>query len=199
MRSRQREATAAAILDAAEEELAKRGLNTATMNDIAAAAGVAVGTLYNHFKDRDALLAALLQERRAGLIAVMEEFLEQPSSGDFATDLRALVNLMGGYFEKNRRFHMILHQLEFGLNTAAYPETAACTPKMKAEMHLRLDKLIKRGVKMKALRPELAEYYPTLLLGMMRSMRFRLVELGRSDERLPLDEVVHFFMHGAAA
>jgi AcrR family transcriptional regulator len=199
LRSRQREATATVILDAAEEEFAMRGINTATMNDIAAGAGVAVGTLYNHFKDRDALLAALLQDRRANLITVMDEFLEQPSSGDFATDLKELVNRMGGYFEQNRRFHIILHQLEYGLNTATYPETAACTPRMKGEMHLRLEKLIKRGLKMKALRPEMAEFYPTLLLGMMRAMRFRLVELGRTEERLPLDDIVRFFMQGAAA
>ena len=199
LRSRQREATSAVILDAAEEEFAQRGLNIATMNDIAAAAGVAVGTLYNHFKDRDALLAALLKERRSNLIAVMDEVLEQPSSGDFATDLKELVDRMGGYFEQHRRFHMILHQLEFGLNTANYPETAACSPKMRGEMHLRLEKLIKRGLKMKALRPEMAEFYPTLLMGMMRSMRFRLVDQGRAEERLPLDEILHFFMHGAAA
>src|SRR2546423_943118 len=91
LRERQREATAAAILEAAEDEFFKRGINTATMNDIAAAAGVAVGTLYNHFKDRDALLQALLLERRTGLVAVMDEFLDQPSSGDFAADLRGMV------------------------------------------------------------------------------------------------------------
>src|SRR3954471_24804261 len=87
LRSRLREATSAAILDAAEETFAQKGLASATMNDIAAAAGVAVGTLYNHFKDRDALLATLLQDRRAGLLDAMDGFLEQPSSGDFATDL----------------------------------------------------------------------------------------------------------------
>ncbi|MDB4966385.1 MAG: TetR family transcriptional regulator [Myxococcales bacterium] len=198
LRSRLREATSAAIIDAAEGTFAERGLNTATMNEIAAAAGVAVGTLYNHFKDRDALLAALVEERRSALLEVMDEFLDQPSSGDFASDLKELVHRMGGFFDQHRRFHQILHQLESGLNTAQYPETAACSPKMRGELHLRLEKIVKRGVKTKALRPEFAEYYPTLLLGMLRSMRMRLLELGKLDERLPVDEIVRFFMHGAA-
>jgi AcrR family transcriptional regulator len=197
LRTRLREATSAAILDAAEETFATKGLSVATMNDIAAAAGVAVGTLYNHFKDRDALLAALLQDRRADLLDVMDGYLDQPSSGDFATDLKGLVHSIGGYFEQHRRFHVILHQLDYGLNSAHYPATANCSPQMREEMHLRLEKLIKRGVKMKALRPEIAEYYPTLLLGMLRSMRVRLSELGRFDEKLPLDEIVRFFMQGA--
>jgi len=168
------------------------------MNDIAARAGVAVGTLYNHFKDRDALLAELLEARRSGLLAVMDEFLDQPSSGDFRTDLMELVARMGGYFEAHRRFHIILHQLEYGANLGNYPTTAASSPKLKREMYLRLDKLIKRGLKMKALRPALAEYYPGLLMGILRSMRVHMAETG-TDEHMPLDEVVRFFMEGAKA
>lgn len=198
LRTRLREATAAAILDAAEEVFAEKGLHAAHMNDIAARAGVAVGTLYNHFKDRDALLTALLNERRAELLAVMDEFLDQPSSGDFRADLRALVLRMGGYLEQRQRFHQILHQSEMGQNLAAYPETAASAPQMKREMYVRLEKLIKRGLKQKALRPELAPYYPGLLMGILRSMKIHMTEHG-THERMPLDEVVRFFMEGAQA
>jgi AcrR family transcriptional regulator len=169
------------------------------MNEIATRAGVAVGTLYNHFKDRDALLTALLEARRAGLLAVMDEFLEQPSSGNFSRDLEELMRRMGGYFDQHRRFHHILHQLEYGLHQANYPGTASGAPAMRREVHVRLDKLIKRGLKLKALRPEMAEYYPTLLLGIVRSLRTRLIELDRGEDPLPIDELVRFFMHGAGA
>jgi len=199
LRTRLREATAAAILDAAEEIFSDNGLNAAHMNDIAARAGVAVGTLYNHFKDRDALLAALLDARRTGLLAAMDEFLDQPSSGDFATDLKGLVHCMGGYLEQHRRFHMILHQMEFAVSLAAYPVTASGAAQRKRDIYLRLEKLIKRGLKMKALRPELAEYYPGLLLGILRSMKVHQAECGRDEQRMPLDEVVRFFMQGAGA
>jgi hypothetical protein len=33
----------------------------------------------------------------------------------------------------------------------------------------------------------------------LRSMRFHLVDQGKVDERLPLDEIVTFFMQGAGA
>jgi len=195
LRTRLREATASAILEAAEEVFAEKGLNAGHMNDIATAAGVAVGTLYNHFEDRDALLSALLEMRRAGLLSVMDEFLAQPSSGVFGTDLKELVHRMGGYFERHRRFHHILHQMEYGAGPA-YPHTAASTPRFKRDVHARLEKLIQRGVKQKALRPELAEFYPSLLMGILRSMRVHLRECG-SDEHMPLDEVVRFFLRGA--
>lgn len=198
LRTRLREATAAAIIAAAEQVFAEKGLHAAHMNDIAAHAGVAVGTLYNHFKDRDALLLALLSDRRAELLAIMDEFLEQPSSGDFRAELLELVNRMGGYLERNQRFHHILHQSELGQNLAAYPCTAASAPAMKHELYQRLEKMIQRGLSQGALRPKLASYYPSLLMGILRSMRIHMAETGVADH-LPIDELVRFFMEGAQA
>src|SRR4051812_42124777 len=102
LRTRLREATAAAILEAAEQIFAEKGIENGHMNDIAAVAGVAVGTLYNHFKDRDALLTELLQARREGLLALMDDFLEQPPSDNFRADLHDLVGRMGRYFDEHR-------------------------------------------------------------------------------------------------
>jgi hypothetical protein len=112
--------------------------------------------------------------------------------------LTELVRRMGGYFERNRRFHRIMHRLEYGLNPDAFPETAACAPQMRREMYVRIEKLIKRGLKQKALRPALAEYYPYLLMGIFRSLKLHQAENG-VDGPLPLDEVVRFFMEGAEA
>jgi AcrR family transcriptional regulator len=52
-----------AILDAAEEELAASGFHAARVQDIAARAGVAVGTFYNHFETKEDVLVALLDLR----------------------------------------------------------------------------------------------------------------------------------------
>lgn len=196
LRSRQREQTSAAILDAAEELFADKGLANVHMNDIAAKVGVAVGTLYNHFKDRDSLLAALLESRRGELLARMDAFLDQPSSGNFRTDLTGLVTQMGAFFEEHKRFHIILHRLEWGLHQGTYPETAACAPAMKREMFLRMDKLIKRGIKQKALRPDLSDYYAYLLMGILRSIRLYNID-NDIDGYLPMEQLVRFFMDGA--
>jgi AcrR family transcriptional regulator len=198
LRERLRGQTSAAILDAAEEVFADKGLANAHMNDIATKAGVAVGTLYNHFEDRDALLAALITQRRTDLIGRMDAFLDAPPSGDFRTDLTGLVQTIGSFFEEHRRFHVILHRMEWGLHQATYPNTAACAPEMKRELHARMEKLIKRGIKQKALRPALADYYAYLLMGILRSIRLYNVEHD-IDGFVPLDEVVSFFMEGAGA
>jgi AcrR family transcriptional regulator len=68
LKDRLRDVTSAAILEAAEAVLLERGLE-APMELIAVRAGVAVGTLYNHFKDRRALVTALLDAHRARIRA----------------------------------------------------------------------------------------------------------------------------------
>ena len=51
------------ILDAAERIMAERGVAGLSMNDVAEAAGVGVGTLYRRFGDRAGLAYALLDEQ----------------------------------------------------------------------------------------------------------------------------------------
>jgi AcrR family transcriptional regulator len=50
------------VLGAAEELLARKGYEATSMAEIAAAAGVGVGTLYHHFPDKRALLLALIDD-----------------------------------------------------------------------------------------------------------------------------------------
>ena len=52
-----------AILDAAREAFAERGVSRVCMEDVARAAGVGKGTLYRHFPNKGLLCQALLDER----------------------------------------------------------------------------------------------------------------------------------------
>ena len=57
----------AAIIQAAAELFAERGFDAATMTDIAARSGTAIGSLYRFFPGKDALAQALLERYRDGL------------------------------------------------------------------------------------------------------------------------------------
>ena len=73
LRDRLRQSTRDAILAAAATTFNGRDANAVRMEDIAAAAGVAVGTLYNYFRDRNALVAAVLQARTQGLLDALDD------------------------------------------------------------------------------------------------------------------------------
>jgi AcrR family transcriptional regulator len=53
----------AGILDAAAQLVAEHGLHAVTMVGVARRAGVAKATVYNHVRDRDELVAALLADQ----------------------------------------------------------------------------------------------------------------------------------------
>jgi AcrR family transcriptional regulator len=59
--------TRAALLDGAVRAVAAHGVRRSTMADIASLAGVAKATLYNHFRTKEAVFAAVLDARVRGL------------------------------------------------------------------------------------------------------------------------------------
>ena len=67
------------ILDAATELLRRHGYRRVTIDDVAAAAGVGKGTVYLHWKTREALFWAALQRETARLLeAVLRDLVETP-------------------------------------------------------------------------------------------------------------------------
>ncbi len=60
------------VLEAAKSVFAERGAN-ATLNDVARAAGVGVGTVYRKFPDKEALLDALFDDKISALVRLADE------------------------------------------------------------------------------------------------------------------------------
>ncbi|MEU6375919.1 helix-turn-helix domain-containing protein [Streptomyces sp. NPDC046909] len=73
------------ILEAAREQITLHGPD-AGMDQIAAAAGVAVGTLYRHFPTKNDLVSAVIQEYLGHVAEVAEAARERLASGARAMD-----------------------------------------------------------------------------------------------------------------
>jgi AcrR family transcriptional regulator len=104
MRLRARAAAATAILEAAEEVAAARGLEATSTAAIAERAGIAVGTLYNYFPDRDALIAALFKLRREALLPRLVAAAEAAEHLPFEERLRAYLAGAARAFDEFRPF-----------------------------------------------------------------------------------------------
>src|SRR3954471_11769353 len=68
------------LLAAAEDEFAEHGL-AASVADIARRAGVAKGTVFRHFATKDDLIAAIVSDDLAALVAVAERLAAAPDPG----------------------------------------------------------------------------------------------------------------------
>jgi AcrR family transcriptional regulator len=64
-----RAATIALILNEARRLFAERGFEAASIDDIAAAAGVAKGAVYHHFESKEAVFQRVLEDIQAALLA----------------------------------------------------------------------------------------------------------------------------------
>jgi AcrR family transcriptional regulator len=82
-------ATRQRILDAAGHLFAAKGFEASTTRDIADAAGIASGTLFNYFTTKETVLASLAAEALAG--AHRDPAGDTAAAGSFEEDLFALV------------------------------------------------------------------------------------------------------------
>jgi len=62
----------AAILAAALDEFSARGFEAARLDDVAKRAGVAKGTIYLYFRDKESLFQELIRDMLAPLVAIIE-------------------------------------------------------------------------------------------------------------------------------
>jgi AcrR family transcriptional regulator len=76
------------ILKAARERFSEVGFEAATTREIAAAAGIAVGTLFNYFPSKEAIVMAMAAE---ALDKARRRFEESPRGESLEEDLFALI------------------------------------------------------------------------------------------------------------
>jgi AcrR family transcriptional regulator len=89
-RSRDPDATREKLLNAAFEEIYRRGFQAASLDTILAKAGVTKGALYHHFPDKASLGYAVVDEVVKGLLLKRWGVLEPPT-GDPVTALQRIL------------------------------------------------------------------------------------------------------------
>ncbi|HVZ89562.1 MAG TPA: TetR/AcrR family transcriptional regulator [Polyangia bacterium] len=197
MRERFKETTLQAVLAAAEEVFADAGLHAAHMGEIAERAGVAVGTLYNHFADREALLAGLAEARFKELLANIDGALKASADRPFRERARALVVAMLNYYERHQKFMRIFLQGETGRYERTFPTISGAMKHKMTEIGARVEKLIDQGVREKAVRSDYSDLAPFFLIGMMRALVMRHVIHGRGDGMaVEADRLLTAFLSG---
>src|SRR5215218_270341 len=99
------------IRDAAMRVIARKGMASATMQEIADEAGIAKGTIYLYFRDRDDLVEKTFDSAMSALHKRVDEALE--TEGSFEAKLRAVVAAQIRFFEANREFFRLYLSLRY--------------------------------------------------------------------------------------
>lgn len=201
LRERFRETTVQAILAAAEEVFADAGLHAAHMGEIAARAGVSVGTLYNHFADREALLGGLADARFTELLTHLDSTLEQSADRPFGERLEALVTGLLSHWERHRKFMQIVMQGESGRYHKTFPTAYGTMRDKMRELYSRIEQVTSQGLREQAIRAEVADLAPFFLMAMVRSLLIRNLILDDAERGLASEggRLLQAFLHGVGS
>jgi AcrR family transcriptional regulator len=99
------------IQEAAMRVIARKGMAAATMKEIADEAGIAKGTIYLYFHDRDDLVEKTFERA----ISQLHDSLALAIGAEttFEGRLRSIIRTKLGYFDQNREFFRLYSSLRF--------------------------------------------------------------------------------------
>ena len=101
-------ATVEVILDATVRIFENEGAEAATTSRIAEVAGVSVGTLYQYFGSRDAVLDALQDREFERATTMMQNVLANPDGASHRTIARSVVEGLLGLYRAAPALHRVL-------------------------------------------------------------------------------------------
>jgi AcrR family transcriptional regulator len=145
------------ILAAAADLLSERGLDV-TLDDVARAAGVGVGTVYRRFPDKESLIEELFRDRIDAMVRLAEQALTEPDPWQaFVTYLETATEMMAA--------NIGLRQL---LMFATYGKDRVCYA--RDQMRPVVSRLIERAQASGDLRPDLDASDVKLIAYMLASV-----------------------------
>jgi AcrR family transcriptional regulator len=104
------QATVEAILTATTRILTERGYDQFTTNRVAELAGVSIGSLYQYFPNKEALIFALGEHHANEMVQLAQHHLEGLEDSSIPEVLRQIVKAALAAHAVNPKLHRVLHE-----------------------------------------------------------------------------------------
>jgi AcrR family transcriptional regulator len=103
-------ATVDAILEATARVLRRDGYDKLSTNRVAVEAGVSIGSLYQYFPNKEALVAALIDRHRGEMMRIFFERMAEVAGASVAEAVRVLVRALVEAQATDPRLHRMLYE-----------------------------------------------------------------------------------------
>jgi AcrR family transcriptional regulator len=104
------QATVEAILSATTHILTEDGYNRLTTNRVAERAGVSIGSLYQYFPNKEALIFALAEHHANEMVQLAQHHLKELSDRTIPEVLRQIIKAALAAHAVNPKLHRVLHE-----------------------------------------------------------------------------------------
>jgi AcrR family transcriptional regulator len=185
-----------AILDAAEDVGATQGIAAASLQAIALRAGVAVGTLYNYFEDRQELVDGMFARRRAELFDAIEGAARAHDGAPFVQQLDAFLRTVFEFFDQRRAFLRLALEAAEARPPLVRGKDGKRRPAMQ-QLEAHAERIVQVGIGEGRVRAGAPRLYAAVLASVMRGV---LVDRSQSDGELKdaAEVVAELFLKGAS-
>jgi len=140
------------IQEATMRVIARKGMAAATMQEIAEEAGVAKGTIYLYFRDRDELVEKTFENAITQLHDRIDEAMN--AVGSFEEKLRRMLTAKMRFFQENREFFRLYMSLRYpeGNPQQQRRQKSHCQPRYQSRVE-QFAALLQQGMDAGELRP----------------------------------------------
>lgn len=176
------------ILDAVDRVSKSAGFEHLTMDKVAEEAGIAKGTIYKYFSDKDDLLHALFAQSFDGLILEASRVSEK--EGMVKDLILEFANTLENFSDANRDLIIQLHKANYKEKHEAR-ETEIMTCFM-----LSFENILRTGIARGELREIDTKKLSLLFFGMLHHAFFADMHMAGCMEKIPLGFVIDVFLNG---
>ena len=184
------------IFKAAEHLFAVKGYHKATIRDIAKEAQYAIGTVYLHFKDKEDLYFALLEEKLKSLIFISKEKTGQTKGAKEKLEICVQESL--NFFENNQNFFQIF----ISEQNDTIAERKVMGSSIGAEMDQYMVDLIKYAQSHGVISRDFnAEQIADVFVSILKTISLKWLKKKSSEKESLIafsDVIIRLFLNGAA-
>ncbi|WP_339324931.1 TetR/AcrR family transcriptional regulator [Paenibacillus sp. FSL W8-0194] len=180
------------ILDAALKVIAENGFHGSQISKIAKEAGVADGTIYLYFKNKEDILISLFQERLGNLVGMFHSSIKESTTAEDA--LRKVCEIHFNELENNVNLAYVT-QIELRQSSLELRKAIGLVVKPYIQL---IEHIVERGMAEGAFRKDLdAKLTRLLIFGAMDEVVTSWLISGRKYSlSAQVDKTVEFFLRG---
>ncbi|AOZ91823.1 TetR/AcrR family transcriptional regulator [Paenibacillus crassostreae] len=180
------------ILEAALKVIAENGFHGSQISKIAKEAGIADGTVYLYFKNKEDILISLFQQRLGDLVSMFNNSVQEANSADEA--LRKICEIHFTELEQNVNLAYVT-QIELRQSSLELRKAIGLSVKPYIQL---IEKILIQGVQEGSFRPDLDIKLTRLLLfgGMDEVVNSWLISGRKYSLTAQIDKTVEFFLKG---